>query len=62
MPGLKPGLVEKFASARTPQEKPKPLMTLAMLLILRFSLLKAFIMDPTLETIEIEAQFVQCGA
>ena len=65
--GLKPGLVEKFAAARTDQEKPRPWIGLAQGLItwlgsfghLRFENLKQFIMDPTLQSVVVESWFIE---
>ncbi|CAK9080959.1 unnamed protein product, partial [Durusdinium trenchii] len=43
--GLQPGLVEKYNAAKTDQEK--------------FALVKAFIMDPTMDSVEVEAFYIQ---
>ena len=67
-PGLKPGLVEKFAAAKTGPEKwyPQGLSCKRHEIInahdlSRFELLKLFIMDPTLQNVEVEAFFMQQG-
>ena len=71
--GLRPGLVEKFAAAKSPQQKPdsynlgRPVLgnqnlklyRISNLEHSRFELLKLFILDPSLDSVEIEAFYIQ---
>lgn len=64
--GLQPGLLEKFTSAKTNEEKNLPQICGAKVYlifvfssILRFNLLKLFIMDPTLESVQVETYFTE---
>lgn len=70
--GLKPGMVEKFAAARTPSEKSTTWVYIHIVVWLvefglwyshkcfpRFELLKQYIMDPTLESVRVEAVYIE---
>lgn len=65
---MAPGMVEKFAAAKTPGEKPssqylvRGALSFMVSLSPRFELLKLFIMDPTLESVTVESYFQEFPA
>ena len=58
-------MIEKFAAAKTPAQKPSPWKvehgTTLQFGLMRFEMLKLFIMDPSLDSVEVEAYFIERG-